>query len=94
MERSRTYSEIGLTADVVASNISFNSVPSSDLPELIHSVHSALTKLGSAPAESEPEAQAPAVPVRKLVTSDFLICLDDGKKFKSLRRHLAGLGMT
>jgi len=62
---------------------------------LISSVHTALANLSSATAASaEPEALAPAVPVRKSITPEYLICLDDGKKFKSLKRHLASLGMT
>jgi predicted transcriptional regulator len=61
---------------------------------LIESVHLALTSLGAAEAVPEPEALVPAVPIRKSVTPAFLICLDDGKRFKSLRRHLGSLGMT
>jgi predicted transcriptional regulator len=61
---------------------------------LIESVHVALSKLGAAEAVPEAEVLVPVVPIRKSVTPGFLICLDDGKKFKSLKRHLASHGMT
>jgi predicted transcriptional regulator len=86
---------IGLSADIISAYVSFNSVPASGLPELIHAVHAALTKLGTATvAGPEPEALVPAVSIRKSITPGYLICLDDGKKFKSLKRHIASLGMT
>jgi predicted transcriptional regulator len=85
-----------LAAEIVSAFVSNNSVPKGELPGLIEAVHAALKKLAEggdvAPAVSEPPA--PAVSVRKSVTPDYLICLDDGKRFKSLRRHLAMLGMT
>jgi predicted transcriptional regulator len=67
-----------------------------ELPALIHSVHAALARLASGQVNTAPlvEKQEPAVSVRKSLTPDFLVCLDDGKKFKSLRRHLRTLGMT
>jgi len=61
---------------------------------LIESVHSALASLGAGEAIPKTKVLVPAVPVRKSITPGFLICLDDGKKFKSLKRHLANLGMT
>ena len=64
------------------------------LADLIHTVHASLVRLGAATAAPEPEALVPAVSIRKSVTPGYLICLDDGKKFKSLKRHLASLGMT
>ena len=60
-------------------------------------VHTGLVKIisgATTPLEREPEAAAPAVSVRKSITPDYLICLDDGRKFKSLRRHIGALGMT
>jgi predicted transcriptional regulator len=79
---------IELCADIVSAYVSNNSVPAADLPSLLHSVYSALTKTTQG-QELEPQAElAPAVPVKKSVTPDFIICLDDGKKFKSLKRHL------
>jgi predicted transcriptional regulator len=83
-----------LSAEIVAAYVSHNSVPTGGLPALIESVHGALTNLGAAAATPEPEPLVPAVSIRKSITHEYLVCLDDGKKFKSLRRHLAGLGMT
>jgi predicted transcriptional regulator len=69
-----------------------NSVPTGGLADLIHSVHTALSNLGAVTAKPEP--LVPAVSIRKSITAEYLVCLDDGKKFKSLRRHLRGLGLT
>jgi predicted transcriptional regulator len=77
---------ITLTADIVAAHVSNNSVAVSDLPVLIGNVHSALAGLSStAPAAVHHE---PAVPVRNSVKRDYIICLEDGKKLKMLKRHL------
>ncbi|CAN5159960.1 MucR family transcriptional regulator [soil metagenome] len=80
---------IELTADIVSAYVSNNSVPASDLPALISDVHAALGRVisGSAPVVPA-EAPKPAIPVKKSITADYLICLEDGKKFKSLKRHL------
>ncbi|MEP9380210.1 MucR family transcriptional regulator [Aquabacter sp. CN5-332] len=78
---------IGLSADIVSAYVSNNSVAASDLPALIGSIHAALKGLSSAPAAAA-EPQQPAVSIRKSVTPDFIICLEDGKQFKSLKRHL------
>ena len=88
---------IDLTAEIVTAFVSNNSVPPGELSALIHTVHAAVTRLadgGESSAPSPVEAQAPAVAIRKSVTPDYLICLDDGKQFKSLRRHLTALGLT
>jgi predicted transcriptional regulator len=87
---------LGLAAEVVAAYVSNNPVPKGDLPDLILAVHSSLAKLGSEPEHALPqvEAKAPAVSIRKSVTPDYLICLEDGKRFKSLRRHLRLHGLT
>jgi predicted transcriptional regulator len=87
---------IVLAAEVVAAFVANNSLPIGDLPALIHSVRGALEKLGRGPMDSTPavEKREPAVSIRKSITPDFLVCLDDGKPFKSLRRHLTTLGMT
>jgi predicted transcriptional regulator len=87
---------VELAAEIVAAFVSYNPVPKSELPVLIQAVHSAVARLAGGPESAPPqiEAKAPAVPIRKSISADFLICLDDGKRFKSLRRHLAGLGMT
>lgn len=78
---------IELTSDIVAAYVSNNSVQASDLPDLIRSVHNALgAVLDPVP---EPETRKdPAVPVKKSITPDAIICLEDGRKFKSLKRHL------
>lgn len=87
---------IELAAKIVAAFVYHNSLPVGELPQLIASVDAALRQLaGGAPAAAPPdEKPQPAVSIRKSITPDYLICLDDGKKFKSLRRHLAMLGMT
>jgi predicted transcriptional regulator len=87
---------VELAADVVAAYVSNNPVPKSDLPDLILAVHSSLARLGSEPERALPQAEAkpPAVPIRKSVTPDYLICLEDGKRFKSMRRHLRLHGLT
>ncbi|MBB3952161.1 MucR family transcriptional regulator [Aureimonas jatrophae] len=77
-----------LTADVVAAYVSHNSLPMSDLPTLIKDVYAALDRAGPEPVAPEPEKPRPAVPVKKSVTDDYIVCLEDGKKFKSLKRHL------
>ena len=78
---------ITLTADIVAAHVSNNSVAVSDIPTLIANVHSALVGLGG-PA-SAPEVRAePAVSIRASVKPDYIVCLDDGKKLKMLKRHL------
>jgi predicted transcriptional regulator len=86
-------SHIGLTADIVSAFVSKNPVPAASLPDLVQAVHASLRTLGQ-PASPPVEERAPAVSIKKSVTPDYLICLDDGKKFKSLKRHLAVLGMT
>lgn len=87
---------IELTTDIVRSFVAGNSLPRGDLPALIQSVHAAVNRLaeGGAPAPVVVEPPAPAVSIRKSLTPDYLICLEDGKRFKSLRRHLATLGLT
>jgi predicted transcriptional regulator len=88
--------QIELTADVVAAYVKNNPVPVSALPDLIASVAASLNGLvnGSAPA-AVVEPQKPAVPIKKSVTPNYIISLEDGKKFKSLKRHLmSSYGMT
>ena len=77
-----------LAADIVAAYVSNNSVPTADLSALINSVHSALTQIATGRAEEPKVELTPAVSVKKSVTPDFIICSEDGKKFKSLKRHL------
>jgi predicted transcriptional regulator len=78
---------ISLTADIVSAHVSNNSVAVNDLPQLIQNVHAALAGLGS-PAEEPVAKQEPAVSVRASVKPDHLVCLEDGKKMKMLKRHL------
>ena len=78
-----------LTAGVVSAFVGNNSVPANELPALIASVHSALLSVGQPSAAAPVEVELkPAVSIRKSVTPDFIICLEDGLKFKSLKRHL------
>jgi predicted transcriptional regulator len=86
--------KVSLSADIVAAYVSRNSVTPSGLPALIGSIHEALSKLGTVEPVPSTEALVPTVPIRKSISPGFLICLDDGKKFKSLKRHLASHGMT
>ncbi len=94
-EGAAEFNSMELTADIVAAFVSHNSLPVAELPGLIASVGAALRGLvGGAPTAEETEKLTPAVPLKKSITPDYLVCLDDGKKFKLLRRHLAVLGMT
>ena len=79
---------VQLTAEIVSAYVSNNNVRREDLAALIGDVHAALVRVPGGAAEPEPEPQEPAVPVRRSVTPDNIICLEDGKKFKSLKRHL------
>jgi predicted transcriptional regulator len=76
------------TAEIVAAYVSNNSVTSQDLPALIHKVHLALTGAASGAAVKAAPPAPPAVPIRRSITPDHLICLEDGLKYKSLKRHL------
>mgnify|MGYP001035932104 CR=1 FL=1 len=80
---------INLTIDVVSAYVSHNPVPALELPALIADVHAAIKGLRPTPELEVEEKALPAVSARKSITPDFLICLEDGKKFKSLKRHLA-----
>ena len=80
---------IEMAAEIVAAFVSHNAVPAAELPSLIQSFHGALQKISSTKAEEPAEpVKTPAVPVKKSIHDDYLICLEDGKKFKSLKRHL------
>jgi predicted transcriptional regulator len=80
---------IEMTADIVAAYVSNNSVTAADLPAVIQQVHRALAGVIDGATAQEPAPPAtPAVSVKKSITPDFLICLEDGRKFKSLKRHL------
>lgn len=77
-----------MTADIVSAYVGNNNVQAGELPGLIQNIHAALSQVSSGPVEPEPEPKEPAVPIRKSISPDFLICLEDGRKFKSLKRHL------
>jgi predicted transcriptional regulator len=87
--------QIELTADVVAAYVSNNPVPVGDLPKLIADVYTALAQVNGAATAEVVEPQKPAVPIKKSVTPDYIVSLEDGKQFKSLKRHLmSSYGMT
>jgi predicted transcriptional regulator len=77
-----------MTADVVAAYVSNNTLPTAQLAEIINAVYGSLKGLEGQVVQSQPEPAKPAVPIRKSVTPEFLICLEDGKKLKMLKRHL------
>ena len=81
-------STVELTASIVAAYLTNNSTPASEIPALIAQVHAALTRASGARPDVAPEPAKPVVPVKKSVTADYLVCLEDGKRFKSLKRHL------
>jgi predicted transcriptional regulator len=76
-----------LTAEIVASHVSNNSVALADLPELIRQIHASLRAAG-VPETPFPDRPPPAVPIKRSVTADYIVCLEDGKKLKTLKRHL------
>lgn len=87
---------VEIATDIVTAFISNNSLPASELPTLIKTIHDAVQGLTGAKkvTVSVAEQLVPAVSIRMSVTPEYLVCLDDGKRFKSLRRHLTLLGMT
>jgi predicted transcriptional regulator len=93
MDAAMNSDDTTLTADVVAAYVSHNSVRTADLPDLIASVHRAMQGL-SAPPQAEPEKREPPVSIKKSLTPEFLISLEDGRRYKSLKRHLKGRGLT
>ena len=84
----RSWLNAHLTAEIVAAYVENNTVASADLPGLIQSVHRALSGVTAGPETVEAPPKEPAVPVRRSITPDHLVCLEDGRKFKSLKRHL------
>jgi predicted transcriptional regulator len=79
---------VELTAEIVSAYVSNNPLQTAELPSFISNVHQSLTKIATGEPEEKAEPLKPAVSVRKSVTPDYIICLEDGKKFKSLKRHL------
>jgi predicted transcriptional regulator len=90
---SSTHNLSELTADMVSAYVSHNSLSPSDLPAFIHSVYTALFGLNVKPPAMA-EKPIPAVPIKRSVTPDYIVSLEDGRHFKSLKRHLSGRGMT
>jgi predicted transcriptional regulator len=86
-EQNKSNDLLSLTTNIVSAHVANNTVPLADLPGLIHSVYRTLANMG--PAVAEPaDRPVPAVPVRKSVMPDYLVCLEDGKRLKMLKRHL------
>jgi predicted transcriptional regulator len=79
---------VDLTASIVSAYVSNNPTTASEIPALISQIHAALVRVSHSGAEAAPEPAKPAVSVKKSMTSDYLVCLEDGKRFKSLKRHL------
>ena len=87
-EQAKPSELLALTSNIVAAHVSNNAVNVADLPHLIREVHDTLSVVGSGAAGREAARPTPAVPVKKSVTPDFIVCLEDGKKLKMLKRHL------
>jgi predicted transcriptional regulator len=79
---------IALTADIVSAYVSHNTIVAENIPNFISSIHAALSVSGSQSAIKPKEELVPAISIKKSVTPEYIICLEDGKKFKSLKRHL------
>jgi len=88
MEIEKTDNLLRLATDIVAAYVSNNPVPVGDLPSMIKSVHATLGSLAGSGAGDVATSQKPAVPLKKSVTPEYLICLEDGKKLKMLKRYL------
>jgi predicted transcriptional regulator len=85
-EKSSTTEMLELTTEIVAAHVGNNPIPASELPGLIQEVYKTLVSVGTVPAA--PERPKPAVPPKKSVFPDYIVCLEDGKKLKMLKRHL------
>ncbi|MBI1186891.1 MAG: MucR family transcriptional regulator [Alphaproteobacteria bacterium] len=86
---------VEMTADIVSAYVSGNQIDAAEIPALIRTVFAALRDVGDHPTAEEDRTQEPAVPIKRSVMPDFIVCLEDGKKFKSLKRHLrTRYGMT
>ena len=79
---------IELTAEIVSAYVSNNIVPAGEIPGLINQVHAALSRVSGKAPDGSGEPLKPAISVKKSITPEFIVCLEDGKKFKSLKRHL------
>jgi predicted transcriptional regulator len=85
---------VKIASDIVAAFVSNNSLRTVELPGLIESVHQGLVRLSEPTPEEAPAAPKPAIAVKKSVTPDYIVSLEDGRKFKTMKRYLSGLGMT
>ena len=85
---SELNNHVELAAEIVSAYVSNNSVPASELPALMNDVHAAIVRVASGAAVAVPEAAKPAVAPKKSITNEYIVCLEDGRKFKSLKRHL------
>ena len=88
MDEANNADLVELTAGIISAYVSNNTVVASDLPAIIGDVHEALSKASQRIGQTEREELRPAVALKKSVTPDYIVCLEDGKKFKSLKRHL------
>jgi len=86
-EQAESNEILALTTNIVAAHVSNNSVAVADLPQLIREVHDSLTSVGAGGGR-EPERPTPVVPIKKSITPEHIVCLEDGKKLKMLKRHL------
>ena len=86
-EQAKQSELLSLTTNIVAAHVSNNSVAVTDLPMIIRDVYETLSNVGTT-REREPERPSPAVPIKKSVTPEYIVCLEDGKKLKMLKRHL------
>lgn len=84
---------VELTSDIVSAYVANNKVATGELPEMIAAVHAALRGLDEKKV-TEPEKPVPMMPIKKTITPDYLISLEDGRRYKSLKRHLSGRGLT
>jgi predicted transcriptional regulator len=87
--RNDSSDAVALASDIVVAYVSNNSVPRGELPALIADIHAAIERLRTGATPVPDETRSPAVPIKKSVTADYIVCLEDGKKFKSLKRHLS-----
>jgi predicted transcriptional regulator len=85
---SNTNDLLALTTEIVAAHVSNNTVAVSDLPQLINQVYQSLQNIGGSASPAQPDRPQPAVNPKKSVTPDYIVCLEDGKKLKMLKRHL------
>ncbi len=95
MSEAETATLIEMTSEIVAAYVAKNHVRAAELPDLISTIHASLSGMGKAPeAAPEPAKLVPPVSIKKSLTDDYLVSLEDGKQYRSLKRHLAGRGLT